>query len=224
MSQVTTKTRKRLPFPEYTTVAGAKHYWAKTATIHYNQANTQQLATLANQLSISATSLDKLGIGWSKKLGAYTIPELNEQQEMTGIALRYPDGRKGCIQGSLRGLTIPRGFEEYGEPIMIVEGASDVAALTTVGVAAIGRPSARGGFNMVADLLKGHKDKQIIVMGENDAKSDASWTGRNAAEELAKHLANHLGVEVFWTLPPNEAKDIREYFIQLTKRGNREAS
>ena len=51
-------------------------------------------------------------------------------------------------------------------PIFVVEGASDVAAITDMGLVGVGKPSAEGKINLLVELLSGY---DVVVMGENDA-------------------------------------------------------
>ena len=77
-------------------------------------------------------------------------------------------------------------------------------------MAAVGRPSCTGGVELLAELLNG-VDHDIIVVGENDAKPDGRWPGRNGAKEVAQKLADLLDRKVQWTLPPGGFKDVRDY-------------
>ena len=52
---------------------------------------------------------------------------------------------------------------------------------------------------------------QIIIVGENDKKSDGSWPGRDGAQSLASQLATHLQRPIYWALPPEGYKDTREW-------------
>ncbi len=92
-------------------------------------------------------------------------------------------------------------------PIIVVEGATDTAAVLGLGLVAVGRPSNIGGISDVTALLRG---LPVIVVGENDEKSDGAWPGKFGAE---KTLAA-LGVvcsSARIIYPPANRKDIREW-------------
>src|SRR6185437_1680404 len=90
-----------------------------------------------------------------------------------------------------------------------VEGASDVVTFGAMSVMAIGRPSNRGGVTELADLMKNH---ELLVVGENDRKSDGSWPGKDGAIAVAQQLADRWQKPVKWTMPPEPAKDTRHWF------------
>ncbi len=105
--------------------------------------------------------------------------------------------------------------------MLIPEGASDTAAALTMGMAVVGRPSANGGLNDLVELLSDFPEhRDIIVVGEMDAKSDGSWPGRDAAQNMANKLAAKLNRPVKWCLPPDKAKDIRAWLGTNKAGGN----
>ena len=58
-----------------------------------------------------------------------------------GINRRFRDGSKKHLKGTKRGLTYAEDWATTDGPILLPEGGSDTAALLTMGLAAIGRPS-----------------------------------------------------------------------------------
>jgi len=132
-----------------------------------------------------------------------------------GISTRALDGGKRFLKGGNRGLYLPVGWEEREGPVLIVEGVSDTAALTEMGLSGIGRPSCTGGADYLADLLAGFPDdRKIIVIGEIDPKSSGKWPGKDGAIKLAQELSKRMGRNVNWSLPPNGAKDTRAWLKQ----------
>ena len=153
------------------------------------------------------------GAGWEtgRPDGAWAIPEHGGDGGMVGASLRARDGRKGspsAAVGAKRGLVVPTGFHDMAGPVLIVEGASDVAACVAMDLAAVGRPSNRGGAEDLSKLLDG---LAVFVVGENDAKPGGAWPGRDGAKAVATRLAGAWGGAVAWTLPPRDAKDIRHW-------------
>ena len=166
---------------------------------------------LSYELSVPIESLYAVGIGWHECRACYTFPERDAGRQIVGLSTRTLDGDKRFIGGGKRGLTIPDGIgPDPGEPLLIVEGASDVAACVTLGLQAVGRPSNVGGVDELAVLLDGYAG-EIIVVGERDAKPDGRWPGRDGARSVAKELAKRLGREVAVTMPPTPYKDMRSF-------------
>jgi hypothetical protein len=176
----------------------------------------ERLEELAGLLDLPVSSLTKFGIGYgpgSEHERFWAIPEVNCQGTAIGILRRYADGRKLAIAGSQRGLIVPAGWADRPGPVFIPEGFSDTAALTFRGHAAIGRPSARGGVELLAEFFGDVQRDVIIILGENDQKPDGSWPGRDGAIDVARQLTRRLGREVRYSLPPTGFKDVRDFVI-----------
>ena len=161
------------------------------------------------------------GAGWSDDppAGAYSFPERAGDGRLVGFSLRTLDGRKGSPSrsiGASRGLVIPKELQDAPGPVIIVEGASDVAAALALGLVAVGRPSNVGG---AADLARLLESRNIIVVGENDAKATGAWPGRDGAIRIATQLATKWGTPVRWTLPPLGTKDIRAWLTARVDGG-----
>lgn len=165
---------------------------------------------LAEALGIPGWALDAVGYGWSPQRGEWTAAERDGAGNVIGIHRRQRDGQKLSETGGKRGLIIPDGFPAAVGPVLLVEGASDTAALVAAGLCAVGRPSNTGGVGQLAVLLRDlPTDRAVIVVGENDRKPDGKWPGREGAEGTAKRLAEALGRRVSWALPPAGTKDVR---------------
>ncbi len=108
---------------------------------------------LAGQLGVSMQSLMHIGIGWSPENHAWTIPERRSDGNIIGVQLRYVDGQKRMVSGSHRGLILPGHWWTWSGTVFIPEGPSDVAALLSAGVQAIGRPSAASAPGLARLLL-----------------------------------------------------------------------
>jgi hypothetical protein len=192
-------------------VAVKKIQWNKMQKRFRAELTVQRLKELVAKLGVSTKSLEQLGIGWSVQDDAWTFPERDHERHIIGILRRYDSGDKMVISGSQRGLYLPKGWEDIPGPVFVPEGASDVAALLSRGLCTVGRPSATGGVEELAQLFrKSGTEKRIVILGENDRKPDGSWPGRDGAQAVAGKLAGLLDREVHWTMPPEGTKDVRE--------------
>lgn len=181
----------------------------------YRAALTPRRANLlADSLGLPLAALDLLeGIGWSNGKGCFTLPERDGRGSIIGLSLRWLDGRKRVMRGGRRGLFLPTNWQALPGPVRIPEGASDVLALAFIGIPCVGRPSAMAGAELLADLLR-DVDRHLAVLGENDAKPDGRWPGREGAIWMAERLRELLpGREVSWRLPPPDFKDARAWVL-----------
>lgn len=128
---------------------------------------------------------------------------------MTAINVRRLDGSKRVGPGQKRGLIVPKHLAELPDPVLIVEGPSDVCACLTMGLTAVGRPNNAGGGELLAELLR---DRDVLLVGENDQKPNGLWPGRDGAALVALTLARAWGRGVRWALPPT-SKDIRAFLL-----------
>ena len=165
---------------------------------------------LSRQLGVSATALAALGVGWNIERFCWTFPERDASGQIIGIATRRRDGSKIRMKGGRTGLTYAADWDAGDGPILLVEGGSDTAALLTIGLSTVGRPSNCGGVDHLVGLLSGvDRNREIIVIGERDEKPDGKWPGRDGAVRTAKRLAEELERPIAWALPPDNAKDAR---------------
>ncbi|MGL6074029.1 MAG: hypothetical protein ACRC8S_07700, partial [Fimbriiglobus sp.] len=54
---------------------------------------------------------------------------------------------------------------------------------------------------------------------ENDRKPDGSWPGRDGAQRVAESLTRDLGRKVRWVMPPEDAKDVRDWMTAHVAEG-----
>src|SRR5262245_50787104 len=193
--------------------------WADLAVQFQRRLHSGSLRTLARQLGVTVESLKALGVGWSDADGAWTFPEYDGQGNVIGILRRYKNGRKKVLGGGHRGLYLPQDWQDGDGPIYCPEGPSDIAALLSAGMRAVGRPACTGGVRHLCELFSG-TDFEILVVGENDKKEDGRWPGRDGARAVAAALARDLGDRVRWTMPPRGYKDIREWLLKEGSRGH----
>jgi replicative DNA helicase len=181
----------------------------------------ERSAELARVLGLPESALSALPlVGYSptgfhrdrKGDCCWTFAEVNGEGKITGIVCRYADGSKPSMPGSARGVYVPAGWREREGPVFLVEGASDTLTLTAIGLAALGRPNNRAGVDQLRELLRDvPADRPIIVVGEYDPKPNGTWPGRDGMVDTAAALARGLGRPVAWALPPDGAKDVRNW-------------
>ena len=189
---------------------------------------------LSKKLGVSLESLLALQVGigfdsWDQREYA-SFPARDGSGKVVGITRRYDDGVKKTLAGtSNSGVFMVEKWWEFPGPVMVVEGASDVAALFTNRFPGLGRPSCIGGAEVLAQLLaRRARGRQVIVVGENDRKPEKvgkvetcpkdcpgcswCWPGRYGAESVAVKLKER-GFLVYWGMPPS-AKDMRAWSHQ----------
>lgn len=157
------------------------------------------LADLAASLGVKVESLVRLGIGWNGR--AWTFPMSDASGRVLGIRLRFPDATKLAVKGGHEGLFIPNGPPCDG-PLLLAEGPTDTAALLSLGLNAIGRPSCSGGVRLVIRLVRMLKPCSVVVV------ADADVPGQKGAERLA-FVLTPLCRSVRVISPPT--KDIRAW-------------
>jgi hypothetical protein len=160
----------------------------------------------ARLLGLPVEPLERLAVGWSDEHRATTWPMRNASGDVIGIRLRCPKtGRKWAVTGSKAGLIFPPDLlrVERRRRLWIPEGPSDTAAMLSVGLPAVGVPSAGGKRGLVAELCWSLRPAEAIVV------ADADGPGRDGAERLADELAGVCPVRVL--SPCNGANDPREW-------------
>lgn len=200
--------------------------WHKLTTLHDYYARQvpadclDRVAELAAGLGVAVESLEALRIGWSDEEQCWTCPELDAAGKIVGITRRWRDGTKKAMAGGHRGLCYPADLGERiaaAGLVLIVEGASDTAAGLTLGIPTVGRPSATGGAEMLADLLAAINCR-VIILGENDRKETGDWPGRDGAQRVAVDLGQRLGRDVAVVMPPDGVKDLRAWLSRPDAR------
>lgn len=195
----------------------------------WQQAAGNQVQLLADLLGVSVESLHSQGCGWDESKRCWTFPARDGDGQVIGIAQRLENPRlnregktitKAMVTGSRQGLFYdPSAWSNGSGPILLVEGPTDTAAAATMGLAAVGRPSNRGGIDHLAQLLRGiPADRPVVVVGENDQKPDGNWPGRDGAISTATQLAKALHRPVRWAIVPDTAKDTRDFLVAISQQ------
>lgn len=225
----------RFESPPRASSPAAVRDWESVSEVAYGHPDAaRKRENLAGTLGVTLGSLELLRVGWTTGTGKqfyYTFPERDAAGGITGIIRRFSDGRKRMMSGGNRGLTYVANWRDYEGPVMLPEGASCTAALVSLGLCAIGRPSNIGGTGLLSELLRTvPDDKAILVVGENDRKVDHElsqsvrnrhgvccegcslcWPGLHGAEATARKLMELLDRDVAWAFPPDDMKDCRDW-------------
>lgn len=163
-----------------------------------------QVYGFARELGVNMQSLSELGAVWARSKRAWAFPMYGIGQRLVGIRLRYMDGAKRSVRGSRSGLFLPRRMFTPAQPIFIAEGPTDTAALLSLGLQAIGRPSCRGQHLEVIDFVcRFLRAKDVIICADRDGD------GRRGALHLADDLVDR--VRSLKVITPPRHKDVREW-------------
>lgn len=208
--------------------------WSTLASRFRSAITPEQRAYLASRLGVRIDALDALGVGWATTAdlrelrasgarwadkypeGAFVFPEEDGTGAVVGLSFRDEDGRKGGPTGGGRGLVIPSNLRDLPDPVLVPEGPSDVAALLSLGIAAVGRPSNATGAAELAVLLRG---RDVRIVGENDEKESGAWPGLDGAEAVAEALSDTWQSDVTCVMPAEGSKDVRDWLRAQTDAG-----
>jgi hypothetical protein len=169
------------------------------------------LRRLSESLGLSASSLFRLGIGWSIRHNAWSFPMTDGHGQILGIRLRRPNGFKFSVTGGHEGLFVPqREYQNIGAVfsacrLLICEGPTDAAALLDMGFDnVLGRPSCSGGVKLLVRLAQKTRPDEVVIV------ADADDPGRLGAAHLSSALAIHVPL-VRVIVPPDGIKDARAW-------------
>jgi hypothetical protein len=219
--------------------------WHAEAVQHAALLTPEQKTKLVDFFKLPLFVLDRFPLIGFLEQGpcgpCWTFPEVDKQGNISGLSWHTEGPFKGSLLGSKRGLSIPSNLLERPGPLYIVEGWSDTAAATAMGVNAIGVPSAGQGGPALVELLTRDRPAgsflqvlcnsssspvdrpgllplpepwPIVVVAENDHKDDGTWPGRDGAMKLAGELKKLLKMPVYCAHLPRGIKDTREWFIK----------
>jgi hypothetical protein len=191
---------------------------------------------LAIDLCLPAGIFDYLGVQWmdnARGLPGWAFEERDGNGQLVGFFFRRVTKIKGYQKrsGPTRGLAIPMAFTSPdgqhrpgwyavnpSMPVFLPEGASDTLAMMSMELPAVGRFSDQGGVKELTTLfshpqIASDLDRMIIVVGENDAKTDGTWTGRDSAVKTAQALADALNRTIHVSMPLAAFKDVRDWVV-----------
>lgn len=208
-----------LPRIEFTSLAKKEKPvidWDDVANQMFNSPKSADTRTaLSSSLGVNVGALSELGVGsgWDdyRSLPFSSWPERDASGKVLGIVRRYADGSKKTMRYSTHGIYFAQPVMRMRNgPVFVVEGGSDTAALLSLGVNVIGKPSNLGGVGQIVALARTiSRYMRFIVIGENDQKPDGAWPGKQGAVATAERLTEELKRKAEWVLPP--AKDVRAW-------------
>ena len=147
-----------------------------------NDLSKDKLSWLAFQLGVSPESLQSLRVGWSVGKHAYSFPMRDEAGRVCGIRYRCElNGSKFSEAGGREGMFFRP--EMLADFLVIAEGASDAAAVMTVGFqSVIGRANNVGNVSQLLSILRGHRFNRVVVVPDSDEP------GQRGAAALAESM------------------------------------
>lgn len=171
-----------------------------------------QIRVFSQSIGVSMISLEWLQIGYSREHLAWAFPMRDGNSNIIGIRLRNEAGDKWAVKGSRQGLFIPsyfEGDETMHDTCFICEGPTDTAAVLSLGLYAIGRPSCNFGSEQLVIALRNHKIRRVVIISDNDDKRRTDGRAWYPGLDGAKALGQSLRLpHVIW-IPPT--KDVREF-------------
>lgn len=162
---------------------------------------------MAENLGLDALAVSRLGPVWSEKWQSWAWPMTSGIGKVCGIRLRYDNGRKLAVTGSKQGLFIPAG--EAARRVFMPEGPTDTAALLSLGVYSIGRPSASGGILDIKQTIDRLRIRELVIVADNDEDKYTPDNRKfNPGYDGAKSIQNHINIpSCIITLPTKDARE-----------------
>lgn len=183
---------------------GSTRHFAQLAARYTQAASDGLVQRLAEQLGTSVKSLQRLQVGWDGE--AWTFPMRGAAGRVVGIRRRFPDGRKLSVKGGHEGLFVPDGVQ-LGDELFVCEGPTDAAAMLSLGLNVVGRPSCRGGVDELVRFVRATRPEGVVIVGDRDRP------GRAGAQGLASRLCLYCRA-VAVIFPPDGVNDARAW-VQL---------
>lgn len=166
--------------------------------------------SLAKQLAVEPRTLVRLRVGYSEADQATTWPMVDSGGRCIGLRLRghcKPDGTGGdkwSYRGGRGGLFVPDGIATNIHRLFICEGPSDAAALLSIGLPAIGRPSCQGAMPATVNFVRRIGAHDVAIVADHDE------AGQNGATRLARLLVTVANTVRIIT-PGNPGDDARKF-------------
>jgi len=184
-----------------------REYLARYSETCYENLTESGRDHIASLLGVSAEALKRLRVGWCTSRSATTWPMRDGDGNIIGIRLRSlttsdkwsaKDSHAGLFYDPIAFTTISNGARGW-----VVEGASDAAALLTLGLDGVGVPSSGCGGELIAELGRRILPSEWVIVADNDS------AGIEGAKRLRSELLVVAPVRIL--TPPNGIKDLREW-------------
>ncbi|WP_197452659.1 toprim domain-containing protein [Rosistilla oblonga] len=162
---------------------------------------------LETRLGLPSAELIRLRVGWSSQDNATTWPMVDHEDNVVGVRLRcMKSGRKWSVSGGTAGVFMPVGLSPSVDRLFISEGPTDTAALLSIGLDCIGRPSCNGAVAITTKLVKRLHPSEVVIVADDDLNG----AGKRGAESLAVALVT-VCPRVRIIFPPTGINDAREW-------------
>ena len=163
--------------------------------------------SLAKQLSVEPRTLVRLRVGYSEADQATTWPMVDSGGRCIGLRLRGHDGDKWSYRGGRGGLFVPDGIATSINRLFICEGPTDAAALLSIGLPAIGRPSCQGAMPATVNFVRRIGCHDVAIVADHDE------AGQNGATRLARLLVTVANTVRIIT-PGDPGDDARKFIAE----------
>jgi hypothetical protein len=167
-----------------------------------------QYQALAASLGVNWVALVGVGAAWAYDYNAWAFPMRNGFGDTVGIRLRNMEGFKWAISGSRQGVFLPETSVHVAQPAFLPEGPTDTAALLSLGLYTIGRPTNQTGGEHLKVALKRLKINSVVIVADNDAMKRLGTREGRPGIEGAQKLAKELKMKhCIWIPPTKDARD-----------------
>ena len=174
------------------------------------------VSDLAQSLGVSNESLELLGAAYSAQHKAWAFPMSDSDGKFIGVRLRNSEGQKWAVTGSRQGIFLPKSnFQVTPKVAYLPEGPTDTAALLSMGLFAIGRPTCMSGNELIAQALKRIGIYKAVIISDNDGIKQLGNKEARPGIVGAQKLKKELKISSVIWMPPAPIKDVREFY----KRG-----
>ncbi len=166
------------------------------------------LLRAAELLGLPVDPLERLGVGWSVEHQATSWPMRNAAGDVIGVRLRCPKtAKKWAVNSSRAGLFFALDLLTIERPdrLIVCEGPTDTAAMLSVGLHAVGVPSAGCGIDLLLALCRRIRPEYLQIM------ADADGPGAAGAERVADALV--IVSPVCVVTPLGGCKDSRAWVV-----------
>lgn len=162
---------------------------------------------------------DESGKWVPEPIDCQTIPmwdrfESSDGPRLCGVRLRWPDGTKRSRTGSAPGLFAPDAPPDGARVLWVCEGATDPAALASLGLWSVGLPAARQGIDLLDAYVARHKPVAVVAVADNNP------AGKASATLVARAILGTDLAAVKTILPPDGAKDVRAWIQSRRATGH----